>query len=217
MKHVLAFFKKVGELKNIQRKGVLFYGVKHADSTTDHSFRLALMAWMFGTGRKLNMEKLLKFVLVHDICKVYAGDITPYEGLFPKKGENRYALAWRWRRLSLEEKEKRWKRKWERERKAMDRLAKNLPEAMRKELLGFWDEYHRMDTPEARFVYQLDRAENLIEALESFEENRKFPTRPWWEHADEVIHDSKILDFVEAISRAEMNIAKRKDKEDASS
>ena len=79
---------------------------------------------------------------------------------------------------------------------------------MRKDILDAWADYQKMESPEAKFVVQVDRAENLLEAFEQFEENHNFPTQPWWEHADEVVHDRGILDLMEGISKEELRIVK---------
>lgn len=207
-KELFNFLKAIGELKNIQRKGLSFYGVKDADSATDHTFRLAIMIWAFGQKKKLNLAKAFKLALVHDLCKVYTGDITPYDGLFSNgKGKNHYGLAWRWRRLSLKEKEKRHKEKFQKEQKAIQKLIAKLPPHVQSDMADTWLDYQNVKSPEARFVFQVDRVENLLEAFESFEKNRKVPTHPWWEHADEAVHDADLLSLMEEISKRELEIS----------
>lgn len=209
MKNTLEFFKTIGGLKNIQRRGILFYGFKNADSASDHTFRLAIMAWVFAHGRKLDLSKLLKLVLVHDICKVYTGDLTPYEGLFPKDKKSGYKLAWRWRRLSLQEKQKRYKAKFQKELRALKQLTAKLPKKIQEDMFTSWIDCQKLESPEAKFMEQLDRTENLLEALESWEQDKNFPTLPWWEHADEVIHDQALLDFLEEIEHEEIGKSKK--------
>ena len=207
-KELLNFLRVVGELKNIQRKGLTFYGVKNADSATDHTFRLALMVWVCGQKRKLDLVKAFKLALVHDLCKVYTGDITPYDGLFPRgKRKNHYGLAWRWRRLSLKEKERKHKEKFQKEHRAMQRLISKLPSHVQNDMTDIWLDYQNVKSPEAQFVFQVDRVENLLEAFESFEKNKKVPTLPWWEHADEAVHDKDLLDLMEEISKRELEIS----------
>ena len=83
----LQFLKTIRQLKDIKRQGILYYGVKEkdVDSAVDHSFRLAVMIWLLGQGKKMNLAKAMKLALVHDLCKVYTGDITPYRGCFRRK------------------------------------------------------------------------------------------------------------------------------------
>ncbi|MBI1984900.1 MAG: HD domain-containing protein [Candidatus Wildermuthbacteria bacterium] len=211
MKHLFQFLRTIGELKDIQRKGILFYGVKQADSAADHTFRLALMVWILSQKKQLNLARALKLALVHDLCKVYTGDITPYDGLFSKQiKKNPYELAWRWRRLPLSAKQKRFKEKFQKEQKALHRLVSGLSQPLQKDIMDTWLDYQRFGSPEARFVSQLDRIENLLEAFETFEKDKKFPTQPWWEHADEAVHDKELLGLMEEISREELKISKKK-------
>jgi putative hydrolases of HD superfamily len=213
MKSFLQFLRVIRSLRTIKRQGVLYYGVKpeNVDSASDHTFRLTLMVWLLGQGKKLNLAKAMKLALVHDLCKIYTGDITPYQGLFPRD-DTKYRLAWRWRRLSLEEKQKRYKEKFQKEQAAMRKLTLKLASDIKREILGAWADYQSMGSPEAKFVVQVDRAENLLEAFEQFERNRKFPTQPWWEHADEVIEDKDLHDLLEVISQEEISMIKRKGK-----
>lgn len=204
MKNLLNFYLKIGQLKNIKRKGVTFYGIKNPDSTTDHSFRLAIMAWLFGKERKISQEKAIKIALIHDFPKIITGDITPYNGLLPKNKKEREEFVKKWRRLSLKEKKKRLTQKFNKEYKALKKLISGLPKNTKKEIKKLWIDYHRMRSSEARFVYQLDMIENLIEALECRKKKKEFPTRPWWEHADEVIDDPLLLKFLKEIEKREL-------------
>lgn len=204
MKNILNFLINIGKLKGVKRKGLTFYGVKEPDSTTDHMFRMALMAWFFGKNKKFNMEKIIKTVLIHDICKVLTGDITPYDGLLPKNKKEREKFVNRWLLLPLKVKEKKYRLKFKKEYNALRKLTLKLPTKLKKEIKEIWLDYHESKSPEAKFVSQLDIAENLLEAFEWWKKNKKFPTRPWWEHTDEVIDDPLLLNFLKEIEKEEM-------------
>jgi len=204
MRDLLDFLIEIGKLKKIKRKGVAFYGVKKPDSAVDHSFRMALMVWFLGQKRKINIEKAFKIALIHDICKVLTGDITPYDGLLPKDKKERDGFVRRWRRLRLNEKEKRYTKKFKKEYNALKKLILKLSTNLRKEITEVWLDYHKGRSPEARFISQLDIAENLLEAFEWWKKNKKFPTKPWWEHADEVIDDPILLKFLKVIEKEEL-------------
>lgn len=204
MKNILKFLIEVGRLKNIKRKGIAFYGVKNPDSAIDHSFRMAVMIWLFGKEKKINIEKALKIALIHDICKVLTGDITPYDGLLPENKKERDKFVRRWRRLSLDIKEKRYTQKFKKEYSALKKLISQLPPKMKEEIKKIWLDYHRSESPEAKFVSQIDIAENLLEAFEWWKKNKKFPTGPWWQHADEVIDDPTLSNFLKEIEKEEL-------------
>jgi len=195
---------EAGKLKNVKRKGISFYGVKYPDSATDHAFRMAIMVWLLGKNKRINHEKAIKIALLHDLCKIYTGDITPYDGLLPKNKKDREEFVKKWRRLPLSEKKKRHDDKYKKEYAALKKILSTLPEDLRKEIESLWTEYHKGVSHEARFVAQVDVVENLIEALEGWKQDNKFPTRPWWEHADEAVFEPALLDLLKEIEREEL-------------
>lgn len=203
MKNLLNFLLEIGKLKNIKRKGITFYGVKNPDSTTDHTFRTAMLVWLLGKERNIRLEKALKMALIHDISKIYAGDITPYDGFLPKNKKERGEFTRKWCRLSLNEKKSRFKSKIKKEYRAFKKLISKLPEKIKKEMMNLWFDYHKLKSSEAKLVFQLDMTENLLEALEWYKKNKKFPTRPWWEHAEEVIDEPNLLKFLKEIEKEE--------------
>jgi len=204
MKSIFNFLIDVGKLKKVERKGISFYGVKTPDSATDHAYRMAMMVWVLGKEKKINTERALKIALIHDICKILTGDITPYDGLLPRDRKKRAEFVRRWRRLLLHEKEKRCAEKFKKECRALEKLISKLPSKIKREIQGAWVDYHKGKSSEAKFVCQLDVVENLLEALEWYRKNKKFPTQPWWEHAEEVIDDPVLLEFLEEIERQEL-------------
>lgn len=205
MKNILKFFVEIGKLKNVKRKGITFYGVENPDSSTDHTFRSAMMAWVFGRMKKnLNLEKVIKLTLIHDIYKIYLGDATPYAGLLPKDKKERAEFVKRWRRLFQDRKERRYKKKYTEQYKVFRKLFQNLPQKIKEEATNLQKDYTKRLTPESKFVAQIDLLEDLLEALEQHKKNKNFPTRPWWEHADEVVDDPILLKFLKEIEREEL-------------
>ncbi len=84
------------------------------------------------------------------------------------------------------------------------KLTLKLPIKLKKEIENIWLDYHKGESPAARFIFQLDMVENLLEALEWYKKNKKFPTKPWWEHVDEVIDQPTLLMFLKEIEKAEL-------------
>ncbi len=213
MNHILKFFLEVAKLKNVKRKGISFYGVKNPDSATDHTFRSAMMAWVFGTIKKdLDLEKMIKLILIHDIYKIYLGDATPYAGLLPKDKKKRAEFVKRWRRLFQARKEERYEKKYAEQYKVLRKMYRNLPEEVKKEAISLQEDYTKRMSPESKFVAQIDLLEDLLEALEQYKKNKRFPTRPWWEHADEVISDPLLLDFLKAVEKEEIKDKRKREK-----
>lgn len=75
--------------------------------------------------------------LLHDIGEVYAGDITPHDGL----AEHSKRTA---------------------ERESVTRILDSLPAG--EEYLQIWEEFEAGETPEARFVRQVDKLEMGLQA-----------------------------------------------------
>jgi putative hydrolase of HD superfamily len=211
MKDIFNFLLKIGKLKEIKRKGIMFYGVKNPETTAEHTFRMTVMAWVLGEKKGLNIERVIKISLIHDFCEAYVGDITPYNGVLPKDKKERDEFVRKWPRFSEKEKKERYAKKFKREKEALEKLTKNLPKKLKKEIMSLWLDYERGLSREGRFVAQVDRAENLLEAFECWKRNKKFPTKPWWQHADEVIDDPIILEFIKEIEKEELK-KKRKRK-----
>lgn len=203
MKGLVNFFIKAGEIKRMKQRGLIFRGVKDPVTVAAHSFREALMGWVLNEAEKikLNTKKILKITLLHDLCAGYAGDITPYESFLPKKGKPKKELFKRWVRFSRREKRKFFLEKSKREREALKKLTSKLPENLKKEMRNLWSEYEKGSTKEGRFIQQLDMLENLFQALEYWEEDKKFPIRAWWDQMKELIDNPILLNFMEELGK----------------
>ena len=64
--------------------------------------------------------------LIHDICEVYSGDITPYDSILPKDKRGRQTLLKTWPRFSEKEKRKLAEKKYEKEKEGLEKLIKDL-------------------------------------------------------------------------------------------
>lgn len=110
---------------------------KHKDayireSDTEHSYNLAMTAWFLASYfPKLDVEKLIKFALAHDLVEVHAGDT--------------YAFA---------DKEL-IDTKAAREAAAVERLKQEWPDF--EELHQIIHAYEQKDSEEAKFIYALDK------------------------------------------------------------
>lgn len=203
MKNILNFLIEVGQLKKMPRTGFLWLGIKKPETIAQHSFRVAMMNWVLGEQMKpkLNLEKVIKISLVHDLCEVYAGDMTPYWGLLPKDPKKRKEVLKRWIRLPKKIKEKRDKEKFEKEKKSLENLIKNLEPRLKKEIMGCWLDYERFGSKEGRFVKQGDKIETLLQAKEYWKSDKHSPVFGWWEEVKELVDDPLLLKFLKEIER----------------
>lgn len=130
------------ELKRLYRQGWLKRGIpeESAESVADHVFGTSLLALLLAGKppyEKLDRDKAVRMALIHELGEVYAGDITPVDGV---SAEEKLAL----------------------EKASLDRVLDRLPGGA--DLLGLWQEFEAGETAEARFVRQLDRLEMGLQA-----------------------------------------------------
>jgi len=91
MKNILKFFLEVEKLKQMPRTGWVFMEVENPETVAEHLFGLSIISWLFGEKRNLNVKRAILIALFHELCEVYAGDITPflYYPHLPKNREMR--------------------------------------------------------------------------------------------------------------------------------
>ena len=199
MEKNLDFLVDVQKLKEIPRTGLVWLGVKNPPSVADHTFRVALSSWIFGKKMDLNIEAMIKTALSHDLCEVYGGDRTPFWGLVPENEKERKEVLKRWIRLSLKEKKKRSEREFEEEKELLLKLINYLNPQLKKEILSFWLDYKKGITREGKIFLQIDKMEGMLEALENLDPKDYIYVTPWWEEAEELIVEPKMILFYKII------------------
>lgn len=199
LRGAIEFLTKIGRLKNIMRTGWVLREVKNPESIADHTFRMALMVWVLAKKRGLDLERLIKMALVHDLCEVYAGDGTPYDDLVAKYPEKKKEILSKWRHQPQDDKKRRDSKKTFGEKESLEQVVESLPSELRDEFRELWFEYEKGFSKEGRFLRQVDRVENLLQALEYKREGEGFAIGPWWEQIKEVVDDQDLLEFVSAL------------------
>lgn len=133
------FIKEIDKVKYIQRKTKLFHSDR-PENDAEHSWHLALMAIVLAehANEPVDMLKVIKMVLIHDIVEIDAGDTFIYD---TQKSHDNTAE----------------------ERKAANRIFGLLPPAQAKELIAIWEEFEAGETAEARFARAMDRLEPLLQ------------------------------------------------------
>ncbi len=112
---------------------------KGQTNTAEHIFEVAMLSWYLSAAEKLELDVtlLLKYALAHDIVEAYAGDT------FIGDTEAR-------------------KDKQAREARALRQIEEEFPEFG--ELTNTIHEYEARTTPEARFVYAVDKLVDPLNA-----------------------------------------------------
>ncbi|MDW8059085.1 MAG: HD domain-containing protein [Thermomicrobium sp.] len=159
---LLRFIQLLGRLKTLRRQGWIDRGVHAPESVAEHSFRLAAMGWVLAQERPdLDASRVAILGLVHDVAEALAGDRTPFDRALAAGFEP--AELFRQRPVYDPEYEA---RKTKAEREAIREMARLVPTSAGSELVAAWEEYEAGETPEARFVRQLDKLETVLQALE---------------------------------------------------
>ncbi len=201
MKDLVNFFHQAGKLKDMPRRGWVINDIKNPESIADHIFRASLMVWILGSKKNLNIERVLKMALIHDLCEIYAGDTTPYDSVLPKNNKKRREFMKTWPRFSEKEKKRLSEKKHKKEKEALEKLLKDLPKELSGEIKHLWYDYEKGLTKEGRFFKQTDRLENFLQAMEYWKKYKRPPQGPWWEWAKEFFDDPVSLEFVEEMAK----------------
>jgi putative hydrolases of HD superfamily len=143
LKQILKFLHEAGELKKAYRFSENLCEEKFGDSSADHSWRLALMSFIIAGEIKADLDilKVLKIALVHDLPEAITGDI-----------DFRLIAA---EKITKEEKNKL-------EARAMEKFKKLLPPKIGREIYNLWLEYEMGKSREAKFVKTLDKMESIL-------------------------------------------------------
>ena len=176
-------------------------GIKNPETIAAHTFRMTIMAWILCCHKNLDLNKVLKMSLIHDICEVFSGDTTPYDKILPKDKKQWKKVLDKWPRLSQKEKNKFFISKYRKEYQGLQKIISNLPKNFKKEIKDLWNDYENGLTGEGRFVRQLDRIENLLQALEYWEKGEKFSIYPWWVQIEELIDDPTLFKFMKILEK----------------
>lgn len=133
----LAFLQEAEKLKSVLRSAHTSTG--RTESTAEHTWRLCLMAMVFEdelTG--LDMLKVLKMCLIHDLGEAIHGDIPAVEqGRHPDKSKQ--------------------------EKADLLHLTRALDAPQRAGILALWQEYEDAASPEAKAVKALDKLETILQ------------------------------------------------------
>jgi putative hydrolases of HD superfamily len=134
---ILEFLRSAERLKTVTRSGWTSLG--HQESVAEHTWRLALMAMLlYGRTPGVDLARLLQMCLVHDLGEAIGGDIPAPQQVA--------AMG-----------------KAARERADLAALLAPLPERLRDEVTGLWDEYEAAETVEARIAKGLDKLETILQ------------------------------------------------------
>jgi putative hydrolase of HD superfamily len=133
------FIKEIDKVKYIQRKTKLFNSDRN-ENDAEHSWHLAMMTIVLAEHADVPIDilKVLKMVLIHDIVEIDAGDTFIYDTT--KSHSNT-----------------------DEERLAANRIFGMLPKEQADEFISVWEEFESGQTNEAKFAMSMDRLEPLLQ------------------------------------------------------
>ncbi len=135
----IEFIKEIDKIKYIQRRTKLFNSDR-PENDAEHSWHLALMAIVLleHANQSVDLLKVVKMVLIHDIVEIDAGNTFIYD-----TGKNHTNTS--------------------AERLAAQWIFGILPGQQAEELIAIWEEFEAGQTPEAQFARAMDRFEPLLQ------------------------------------------------------
>lgn len=180
----IGFIVEVDKLKHVLRQSVLIND-RRRENDAEHSWHLAVMAMLLSEHVKednLDLFKVMKMVLIHDIVEIDAGDTFAYD-------------------------EEGYEDKEEREMKAAQRIFNLLPTDQAIKMKELWLEFEEKATPESRYAASLDRLQPLLLNYHSEGHTWKMPgvtsekvyermavikesTPQIWDYVVEIVEDS---------------------------
>ncbi len=133
LQEIIDFISYIDQLKNVIRKNGLHDGSRE-ENTAEHSWHAALSALLLApyADQKLDIDKVIKMLLIHDLVEIEAGDTFVYD----RKEVAKQGLS---------------------EAEAADIILNKLPEQQGEMLQNLWDEFEARETPEAKFAKAIDR------------------------------------------------------------
>ncbi len=139
----LAFLIEADKLKSILRATTLCDGSRRENSG-EHSWHIALYAMVMAehANRPINVDRVIKMLLIHDLVEIDAGD-NPIHGDHDPAQMDAIEQA------------------------AATRIFGLLPKDQAKAFRALWDEFEAAQTDDAIFAKSIDRVQPVISNLET--------------------------------------------------
>ena len=138
---ILSFLQEIEKYKTVERE-VWCSNLDRAESDAEHSWHVAMFLLLFEKElpENLDLKRMLKLALMHDLVEIYAGDTFAFD----KK--NRAT-------------------KKQREFQSSKKLFSQLPKDLNKEFIDLFEEYEEAKTSEAKIVKSFDKIQPILQNL----------------------------------------------------
>ncbi|RUO69576.1 HD domain-containing protein [Idiomarina ramblicola] len=137
IEEILNFIVEIEKLKGVQRK-TKPVGLERYENSAEHSWHVCLSALMLKdfANEPVNIERVIKMLLIHDLGEIDAGDTIIYAS------------------ETNELKDK--------EAAGIKRILNILPDGMEDELMELWHEFEAGETADSKFAKAVDRVPPLL-------------------------------------------------------
>jgi putative hydrolases of HD superfamily len=143
---ILNVLKLAEKLKFEMRHSWLSNG--RQESVAEHTWRVGLMAVLLEPyiEERMDMAKLLKMIMIHDLVEAEARDVPAFDTLYDEERKEQKRLA---------------------EHAAMENIEAMLEEAQGSDLRELWMEFEAKETFEAKVANALDKLEAQLQHNEA--------------------------------------------------
>ena len=135
----LEFLIEADKMKSVFRQ-TLVMDKSRQENDAEHSWHIALMALTlheYAAHGGVDINRVLRMALLHDLVEIYAGDTFAYDADGAKD-------------------------KQQREEAAADKLFSLLPPEQSREFRALWEEFDAMKTPDSMYAAAIDRLQPFI-------------------------------------------------------
>jgi putative hydrolase of HD superfamily len=134
---ILKFIIEIEKLKDVSRK-TMPVGLDRFENSAEHSWHVCLSALMLRdfSNEPINIDRVIKMLLIHDLGEIDAGDTVIYASETDK--------------LKAEE------------AAGIRRILAILPNGMGEEFMDLWNEFESGITPDSKFAKAIDRVPPLL-------------------------------------------------------
>jgi len=174
MENLEKFLDYISKLKLTTRTGWKMLRIKKGETIGSHSFGVSFLAWMLAKKKGVDVNKIIKMALVHDLLEGLTGDISAVT--------------------------KKYKFKRDLEEKAIPELKKILSEELSNEIMSLTRELIEEKTEESKVVIQADRLDTLFQLY--FYKKKKLgkitqsDIKSFYDYAKEVCNDEFSKDIL---------------------
>ncbi|UJS18990.1 MAG: HD domain-containing protein [Candidatus Jettenia sp.] len=172
---VIKIYFEFNHLKQLYRQGWLLKNIpeEKCESVADHIYGVTMLSFVVAHEffPELDITKIIKIALIHDLGEAHVGDLTPHDQIHPHKKEKD-------------------------EYEAIAQILSKLSTG--KMYLNLWNEFRNQSSLESKFVKQMDRLEMALQA--SVYENLGYGNmQNFFDHVQKKLSDEELKNIFKDI------------------